>query len=659
MTTTTNATVTGQPPVTLGTITSNAPTTKHSSICESYSPSVSSTHSSVESETKGMTASSPRSINNMNGFQQHDNASGSVGLPSGRSRRSSSRDMTIDVNDGGKNVIPTTIIGPPPRAPSPYNSMSPGGPHHSHSHSHRRAESWSGNFPPMAPPSPGFSYSSGGNPLIPFLNDPQSETNPLLGPPQMDSMGRPSSSRRKRKSSSGGHRRSNSLGAAYPGMPGNFFPGSELPPPPPPRAMEKFSPRSEFMKLTSSFRGTPDSPSGRKMSGYQISPTGTPRSISGKVTFSPHVTASPSGYGAINVTNSSMGMPDFPSTAGGEAVFLAQKNGGRHHHSHRESSRKRHMRQQSAQLFMEEVKGIHQPMACRDIAFLLLFLFHIVGIAFLGTTYGHDAFDIGVGSTEDGLGDEVELYYSNVIYVAGLSGIFAVAVSLLAFGLMTVIARRFVQVALCLAITISFAWGTIGTGLSQKNVVPITGFVALALSIAYAFIVWERIPFCASNLVTALSGLRANLGTLVVALSFQALSLLYCIYFIFVVVGVYNAIQEEKLLLSHNMQVFVYAMMAISFYWTFNVILVRRLISCNCKFILPCILIFPFYLNPAECCASDYSKRNFRLVVPPGRCKRLQVFHEVTSLLDGVDLLWQFVGWACALHSSTVCFLSP
>ena len=266
-------------------------------------------------------------------------------------------------------------------------------------------------------------------------------------------------------------------------------------------------------------------------------------------------------------------MPDFPSTAGGEAVFLAQKNGGRP--SHGESRRKRHMRQQSAQLFMEEFKGTPQPLACRDVAFLLLFLFHIVGIAFLGTTYGHDAFDIEAGKTEAGLGDEVELYYSNVIYVAGLSGVFAVAFSLLAFGLMTVIARRFVQVALGLAITISFAWGTIGTGLSPKNVVPITGFVALALSIAYSFIVWERIPFCASNLVTALSAIKANLGTIVVALSFQVLSLLYCVYFVFVVVGVYDAIQEEKLLLSRNMQIFVYSMMGISFYWTFNVILVR------------------------------------------------------------------------------------
>lgn len=269
---------------------------------------------------------------------------------------------------------------------------------------------------------------------------------------------------------------------------------------------------------------------------------------------------------------------------------MAQKNnhnnaGGRH--SHRgESSRKRHMRQQSAQIFMEEIKGLEQPPACRDVIFLLLFLFHIVGIVFLGNTYGPMALNnntaveknhvtgTGSGLVEEGTGEQVQLYYYNLVFIAGASGLFAIGLSTMALGLMTVIARRFVQVALFLAVTISFAWGTIGTGYSPKNVVPITGFIALALSVAYTFIVWDRIPFCSANLLTALSGIKANLSTLVVALIFQAASLGYCVYYTLVVVGVYDAIQEEELLLSPKMQTFVYIMLAVSFYWTYNVILV-------------------------------------------------------------------------------------
>ena len=572
----------------------------------------------VDVPKEGMEQSrmSPRSIDMKNG--NGDNSQHHQNLASGRPRRNSGggnypgdaihksfgrsdHPAQIQFGSHGSMVVPSTIIGPPPRPPSPYNNLPPGGfippshqQHHQHQHQHRRAESWSGNIPPMCPPSPSFQLP--GNPMIPFMNEPHSETNPLLGGQQLNQSMRSFSSRRKRKSSTegrggDGHRRSLSSGAAHPGMYGQFFHSEgnysnyEMPPPPPPPKPETFSPRSEFMKLTSSFRNTPPSPSSGKMmppmSHYSVSPQGTPRSIrsTGKVAFSPHLSSnSPNrGYGSINVSsNGPPGpIPDFPMTTGGEAVFMAQKTGqGRH--SHRESTRKRHMRQQSAQLFMEEVKGIEQPPACRDVIFLLLFLFHIVGIAFLGSTYGPEAMNNDTNTTVvlKGTEDEVHLYYSHLVYIAGMSGVFAVALSMLALGIMTAIARRFVQVALCLAIIISFAWGTIGIGLSPKNVVPITGFIALGLTVAYTFIVWDRIPFCAANLVTALSGIKANIVTLVIALSFQALSLAYCVYYTFLVVGVYDAIQEEKLQLSRDMQVFVYTMLGISFYWTYHVMLV-------------------------------------------------------------------------------------
>ena len=496
----------------------------------------------------------------------------------------------ISFGSHGSMVIPPQMMNWPPAAP--YSSDGPEG----HYQRHRRAGSWSGQYPPAsAPPSP--RYFSQGNPMVPFLNDQQSrsEMNPLLGGPQTSSIGRSSSSRGKRKSGSGEHRRSFSSGAANPGMHEDFFkPPEGMPPPPPPRQPEQFSPRTEFMKLAGGFQRSPSSPSGRKMSPMPYapqSPHGTPRASSMRgfsssnmentVSFSPHVSVSPhpqSAYGSIDMNNAptSTQLPDFPSSTGGEAVFLTQKSGQRH----RESTRKRHMRQQSAQLFMEDVKGTQQPLACRDIVFLLLFLFHIVGVAFLATTYGNVALD-QKSQIEIGEGN-VELYYFNLVYVAGMSGFFAVAASLMALGLMTIIARRFVQVALVLAVTISFAWGTIGIGLSPKNIVPITGFIALALSVAYTFIVWDRIPFCAANLVTALSGIKANSGTLVIAICFQIFCFAYCIFYALVVVGVHDAILEDKLHLSSDMQGFVYAMLGISFYWTYHVILVRLLLYLFC-----------------------------------------------------------------------------
>ena len=599
-----------QPPAPLDTISAGVaskPSASRTSSDSSNNTEPVSDSNSSHKQTMVQSRSSPRSVDNNNEMsQKHGSRSGS-----------SQADPPTQIQFGshGSMVVPSTIIGPPPRAPSPMNNtmagmqMDPNHPFANNNNkngrdSHRRAESWSGNFPPMGPPSPagmGFQFGPGA-PMHPFtLSDPQmmsTETSSLLGnaAPLSHSI-RSSSNQRKRKPGNGSHRRCLSSGSGYAGMYGGGSVHSfDMPPPPPPPRQEQFSPRDEFMKLTSSFRGTPPSPSGRKMSpmnGFSVSPQGTPRHVrsnsNGRVSFSPHNLPPPSpghgghGYGAINVTNTSV--PDFPMTSQGEAVFMAQKcSSGRH--SHRgESTRKRHMRQQSAQLYMEETKGLEQPPACRDVVFLLLFLFHIVGIVFLGNTYGpmalnddsdHVASTSG-GLAEEGTGDQVHLYYYNLVFIAGASGLFAIGLSTLALGLMAVIARRFVQVALCLAVTISFAWGTIGTGYSPKNVVPITGFIALALSVAYTFIVWDRIPFCSANLLTALSGIKANLSTLMVALFFQAASLGYCVYYTLVVVGVYDAIQEEKLLLSPKMQTVAYIMLAVSFYWTYNVILVSSI----------------------------------------------------------------------------------
>lgn len=101
----------------------------------------------------------------------------------------------------------------------------------------------------------------------------------------------------------------------------------------------------------------------------------------------------------------------------------------------------------------------------------------------------------------------------------------------------------------------------------------------MALAVAYTFIVWDRIPFAAANLLTALSGIRANPGTLVVAFGFQALALAWSVYYAIVVSGIYDAIQEEgRLDLSQPMAYFVYVLLGISYYWTFQVLTV----SCQC-----------------------------------------------------------------------------
>ena len=367
-----------------------------------------------------------------------------------------------------------------------------------------------------------------------------------------------------------------------------------------PQSSVKFSPRSEFLHLTQSLhsnesRSNPTSPS--------VSPAVAFRK---QVEWGSSPPSSSSQKRGVVFDENLPPAPLLTNAEGGEAVFLAQKGllpGGTplapsRRHMHRESSRRMHMRQQSAQLWVEEVKGEEQSPACRDIFFFILFVFHLLFIGYLGTIYGQEALlphrvfnhDNASPTTEissfssnvttaaaeaadmssEGVG--VTIYYHNLIYLGCWSGLFGVVLSSLLLGAMTVFARNFVQITLFIVIALSFIWGTVGIGLSQKTAVPVTGIIALALTVAYAFIVWDRIPFAAANLVTALSGINAFPSTVAVAFCAQFLAVAWFLYYTVVVCGIFDSIDNGKLPVSHEFRVVVYTLLGISFYWTFQVL---------------------------------------------------------------------------------------
>eukprot|EP00978_Attheya_sp_CCMP212_P023950 scaffold74372_cov57-Attheya_sp.AAC.4 len=229
--------------------------------------------------------------------------------------------------------------------------------------------------------------------------------------------------------------------------------------------------------------------------------------------------------------------------------------------------RKMHMRQQSVQLFMSNSLGTEQPKQCRDLFFALLFLVQLVVLVFVGSIFEP------VGLREAAMGEPfVEelivlsptteakwtVYYLNVIRVALMCGALSMGLSVIALGIMTMIARRLVQVALIFSILLSFAWGTIGIGLSPKSVVPVT--------------VWDRIPFASANLMTGMSSIRANWGTLIVAFICQCLMLVWTLFFSYVTIGVYDATKQGRMIGGHRMHAFFFALLALSYYWTFRVI---------------------------------------------------------------------------------------
>eukprot|EP00585_Thalassiosira_rotula_P008777 CAMPEP_0196138668 /NCGR_PEP_ID=MMETSP0910-20130528/6224_1 /TAXON_ID=49265 /ORGANISM="Thalassiosira rotula, Strain GSO102" /LENGTH=764 /DNA_ID=CAMNT_0041399295 /DNA_START=234 /DNA_END=2528 /DNA_ORIENTATION=+ len=240
-----------------------------------------------------------------------------------------------------------------------------------------------------------------------------------------------------------------------------------------------------------------------------------------------------------------------------------------------------HMRQHSVNNFMKSVKGEKQPNSCKDILWCLLFLTQLAVMCVVGFKFGSEALvetieELGPGEgieDDDFLDTNVKLVlaHQNIIKMAYTCGAFAIIVSALALAFMMAMSRRLVYVALVLSIGVSFTWGTIGIGISPKSFVPITGIIALMLTVGYMFVVWDRIPFASANLTTALTGVRDNLGLVGVAFFFQFLALVCSIYYSFTVVGLHNVFHENGAYDDQTIVV-VSLLLLVSYYWTYQVL---------------------------------------------------------------------------------------
>jgi hypothetical protein len=246
---------------------------------------------------------------------------------------------------------------------------------------------------------------------------------------------------------------------------------------------------------------------------------------------------------------------------------------------------KTHMRQQSVNVYMKMFKGKKQPKSCKDAFFGVLFILQVVVMCYVGIKFGPEAFvkteTAEVLDDDSNLKplllqddtDDIKLDYQSIVKLASVCGAFAILVSALALAFMMAMSRRLVYVALVLSIGVSFAWGTIGIGISPQSFVPITGIITLMLTVGYMFVVWDRIPFASANLTTALTGVRDNLGLVGIAFLFQFLALVCSICYSFAYVGLYDAMNSGGFIYSGDRaMVIMHVLFLASYYWTFQVL---------------------------------------------------------------------------------------
>ena len=121
-----------------------------------------------------------------------------------------------------------------------------------------------------------------------------------------------------------------------------------------------------------------------------------------------------------------------------------------------------------------------------------------------------------------------------------------------------------------------------GIGLSPNNLVSVMRTVTLTLSVAYAFIVWDQIPFAAANLHAGLSSILVNPGAVFVSFVFQVRTLGWLIYYILLSIFLWL---EESIKIgdidktSPGVEYVHFELLGISYYWIFlNVFLVSSLV---------------------------------------------------------------------------------
>jgi hypothetical protein len=234
-----------------------------------------------------------------------------------------------------------------------------------------------------------------------------------------------------------------------------------------------------------------------------------------------------------------------------------------------------------------------QQRGCRDAFWAILFYAHLLFIVALVVLYapqaiaassnGTNRFLMTVRRLDEAVDSSNEDDDQPLVYIQidvsflppllGAAGILSVLLSSCALGFMMQFADILIKTALIFNIFV-FIVSAVASLLVDAKGGTIMGFVFAAIATYYACSVWNRIPFAAANLVTAVSAVRANIG-----LAFYAyLSIIWLFgWTILWAVACYSTMVvisncDENGNCSSEISGIVIFLFLVSFYWTAQVI---------------------------------------------------------------------------------------
>ena len=171
--------------------------------------------------------------------------------------------------------------------------------------------------------------------------------------------------------------------------------------------------------------------------------------------------------------------------------------------------------------------------------------------------------------------------YRNVITLFLISGTYACIASYLSFGFMLIVARSLIPIMLVFTTLLALCWGVFGLTVFTHGTISILGFSFCILSMAYALVCWNRIPFCSTNLYTAICAMRGTPGILLVGIGSLWIAAVWCLIWAIAVMGIINTNNTVDCQLLDDCEAHIewgsdrsleLAILIFSFYWTNMVI---------------------------------------------------------------------------------------
>ena len=169
--------------------------------------------------------------------------------------------------------------------------------------------------------------------------------------------------------------------------------------------------------------------------------------------------------------------------------------------------------------------------------------------------------------------DDISLDLGATLSVVAITGVSSMILATLALGLMIRHAERLVKAGLLVGVVLSLCSGLAALLMGGVGG-ALLGLMTTGLLLWYACRVWSRIPFAATNLVTASTVVRDNLGMAVYAYLSLVLVWLWAIFWTATAVSVLFVLGDCDADGTCNNETNGFAVfgLLVSYYWTFQVV---------------------------------------------------------------------------------------